>query len=140
LVRDRWDIALWVKADGVHLGEHSASPSEVRHALRQFTPPKSPVLHISRAWHAIAEPPQACAQWLLVSPVAATRKGLPALRRDGPQQAVTRAEGRPVYALGGIEADDVGWIRACGAAGIAAIGSAYADPLKLVTASSARLP
>jgi thiamine-phosphate pyrophosphorylase len=133
-VRDRWDVALWADADGVHLGEHSASASEVRLALSHFGPPASPSRYISRAWHAVEETPDPHAQLLVVSPVAVTRKGLPALRSAGLARAVVTAKGRAVYALGGIEAEDVGWIKTCGAAGIAVIGSAYADPMKLVAA------
>jgi thiamine-phosphate pyrophosphorylase len=129
LVRDRLDLALWVNADGLHLTEQSVAAKDL-HAI----PPgegRRP-LWLTRAWHDVEQTPDPDAHALLIAPVAAARKGRAALGSAGLQRAVSNAAGRPVYALGGIDADHVSWVLASGAAGIAAISAVHGDPGTLI--------
>jgi thiamine-phosphate pyrophosphorylase len=137
LVRDRLDVALWVNADGVHLGEHSVPACELQAVMAAHGARSGTELWITRAWHDVHSPPDPHASALLVAPVAAARKGRPALGAAGLQQAVKNAGAKPVYALGGMGSEHGEWLGESGAAGIAAIGSAYTQPDNLLRSLNA---
>ena len=119
LVNDRADVALAVGADGVHLRVTSLPPQ----ALRQFAPPD---FLIGVSTHSLAEAQAAQdggATFITCGPVYETASkrasgaplGLTAFER------IARAVTLPVYALGGINADNLLEPFQHGAAGIAAI-------------------
>jgi thiamine-phosphate pyrophosphorylase len=129
LVRDRLDLALWVDADGVHLTEQSVAAKELAALATQL---RARPLWLTRAWHDPEQAPDPDAHGLLLAPVAAARKGRPALGSEGLQRALKNTGGRPLYALGGINAGDAAWVLASGAAGIAAISAVYGNPGTLI--------
>lgn len=140
-VADRLDLALLLRADGVHLGEASVSAPAARRLVGD-------AIHISRAWHAATLDSDAAGELdqvdaLLLSPVVEPRKGraalgLSALAALG-EQLRARNQACQLYALGGVSADSVAACRRAGAFGVAAIGAALAaDPIPLLEALELR--
>ena len=100
---------------------------------------------ISRAWHAAtldgaaATEELADVDALLVSPLFEPRKGRPALGLGAlgvlGEQLRARNRACPLYALGGVSAENAASCLGAGAAGVAAIGAALApDPRPLLNA------
>lgn len=117
-VNDRVDVALAVGADGVHLGRQSLDVTDVR-AL-------APALQIAVSTHAPDEVRAAArtgaVSFVVFGPIFDT----PSKRPYGAPLGLTAlrlacAEGIPVVALGGIEAEKISACRAAGASGIACI-------------------
>ena len=140
-VADRLDLALLLQADGVHLGEASVSATEARCLVGDR-------VLVSRAWHAPALRGTAASEELagvnalLVSPVLDARKGRPALGLGAlgvlGEQLRARNWAYPLYALGGVCAENAASCLSAGAAGVAAIGAALApDPRPLLNALGA---
>lgn len=137
-VADRLDLALLLRADGVHLGEASVSAAVARRLVGDS-------VLVSRAWHAPPLEDASTAEELhgvnalLVSPVLEPRKGRPALGVAAlgvlGEQLRARNWAYPLYALGGVSAENAASCLAEGAAGVAAIGAALApDPRPLLNA------
>lgn len=127
-VADRLDLALLLEADVLHLGEASVSAREAR---RVWPGTRA----ISRAWHPQALDDAANAELasvdaLLVSPVLGPRKGRPALGLRAfeawGEQLRARNQAYPLYALGGVSAENAATCLAAGATGVAAIGATLA--------------
>jgi thiamine-phosphate diphosphorylase len=125
VMNDRFDLALAVEADGVHLGQEDLPPDDVRRvagdalALGRST-------HEPGEWQRAAKEP---VDYVAFGPVFGTAskdtgydaRGLPALSE------VARAVApRPLVAIGGIDAERVAAVLAAGARG-AAVLSAVAD-------------
>lgn len=115
-INGRFDVALAVSADGVHLGGDAPSFADVR--ARAPT-----TLAIGVSLHGDESPPPG-ASWAIFAPVFPTRSkpdarpaGLGGLRA-----AVKRASGVPVYALGGIDHTRIVGCLDAGAAGVALRG------------------
>ncbi len=127
-VNDRADVALAVKADGVHLGGTSLAPADAARA--------APGLALAVSAHTAADVAAALASpapiaFALFGPVNDT----PAKRRYGPPVGVAALAdaarlGLPLVAIGGITADDVAAMYDAGASGVACIRAilAAADP------------
>ena len=119
IVNDRTDVALAAGVRGVHLRGDSAETVRVRAIVpRGFL--------VGRSVHSAAEATVrgAGTDFLIAGTVFHTASK-PGLNRPlGPDglEAVCRAVDRPVLAIGGMTADNIGDIGATGAAGIAAIG------------------
>jgi thiamine-phosphate pyrophosphorylase len=136
-VADRLDLALLLEADGLHLGEASVSARTARGWLREG-------MHVSRAWHQVALESAPLEELhgvdaLLVSPVLAARKGRPALGLPTfgalGEQLRARHQAYPLYALGGVTADNAAACLEAGATGVAAIAAALAEePAPLLAA------
>jgi len=120
VVNERTDIALAAGAHGVHLRADSASPAQVRAVVPEG-------FLIGRSVHGEAEamsPALAGADYFIAGTVFRTASkpaDTPLLGLDGLGR-ISRAAGRPVLAIGGVAADNVGDLAAAGASGIAAIG------------------
>ena len=120
VVNDRTDIALATRAHGVHLRADSINAARVRElAPAGFL--------IGRSVHARSEAVAAARSGVdyvvagTVYPTASKPENSPLLGLDGLRDLV-RAVDVPVLAIGGVVADKVWDIAACGAAGVAAIG------------------
>ena len=121
IVNDRVDVALAVGADAVQRTSTSLS-------VRDIIAVADKRLHIGASVHALQEAIDAESQgadWVVFGPVYDT----PSKRAYGPAQglarleAVARAVGVPVIAIGGITPERVAEVRAAGAAGVAVISA-----------------
>ena len=126
LINGRVDVALGLKADGVHLGRDALPPEAVRRIL-----PRGMLLGVSTHSREEALAAQAeGADFVTFGPVFFTPskarygppKGLDALRE------VSRAVSIPVYGLGGITPENASRVLASGAGGIACISAILAAP------------
>jgi thiamine-phosphate pyrophosphorylase len=114
LVSDRVDVALAVDADGVQLPEHGFAPEVARSLLGAHA-----LIGVSRHDEAsLIEAAARGADYATLSPVRAVEGKAPPLGIDGFARAIARAS-VPVYALGGVRAEDVGPLLARGARGVA---------------------
>lgn len=122
VVNDRVDIAIAVRADGVHLGQTDLSVADARRIAGDR-------LFIGVSTHDLDQVRAACAagaDYLGFGPVFATAtKANPAPVRgiEGLRAAVVAAGRVPIVAIGGITARDVGALYETGAAAICAIGA-----------------
>ncbi|MGE0665264.1 MAG: thiamine phosphate synthase [Sphingomonadales bacterium] len=113
-------LAARVGADGLHLPEwQSARIVPIRR--------RRPAWLITAAAHgavALRRAARAGADAAFLSPVFPTRSH-PGARHLGPVRfaALARSTDMPVYALGGVDGGNIMRLRACGSAGIAAIGA-----------------
>jgi thiamine-phosphate pyrophosphorylase len=121
IVNDRVDVALAVGADAVQRTSTSLS-------VRDMIAVADKRLHIGASVHVLEEAIDAerqGADWVVFGPVYDT----PSKRAYGPAQglarleAVARAVGVPVIAIGGITPERVTEVRAAGAAGVAVISA-----------------
>ncbi len=123
IVNARFDIALAVGADGVHLGVDDLAPA----AVRRVVPPGF-VIGVSVGNQHEAERALQ-ADFVGIGPVFSRGDVEGAL---GPQGfgALARQCARPAVAIGGIDANNVADVMAAGAAGIAVISALFgsADP------------
>lgn len=128
LINDRVDIALGVRADGVHLPQEGIPPSAVRKLV-------GPDLLIGASTHSLAEARDAeteGADFVVLGPVFET----PSKLRYGPPvgiealRQVARELSIPVFAIGGIDAGRVPEVLGAGAHGVAVISALLAadDP------------
>ena len=124
-VNDRFDLALAAAADGVHLGQHDLPPARVPPEARRR-------LLLGRSTHTAEEVEAARSEpvdYVAFGPVFATSskdaehppRGLARLAA-----AVAASGGRPVVAIGGIDAANAAEVRAAGALAVAVV-SAVAD-------------
>lgn len=125
IVNDRVDLAWMAGAAGVHLGQEDLPPGAARRLL-------GPDAVIGYSTHTIDQIERASADdvsYVAVGPVFGTRTkdtgydavGVPLVR-----EAVRRAAGRPVVAIGGITLDTATQVWAAGAAGVAVISDLLA--------------
>ena len=124
LVNDRVDVAIATGASGVHLGEHSLPPMEVRELISQRLAGRKFLLGASvHSLEGAVEAEQAEADYVIFGPVYST----PSKAGFGPPQGIQRLREVcqrltiPVLAIGGITRENAGNVMAAGAAGIAAI-------------------
>ncbi len=124
LVNDRLDVAITTGASGVHLGEHSLPPMEVRKLISQRLAGRKFLLGASvHSMEGAVEAEQAEADYVIFGPVYST----PSKAGFGPPQGSQRLREVcqrltiPVLAIGGITLESAGDVMAAGAAGIAAI-------------------
>jgi thiamine-phosphate pyrophosphorylase len=121
IVNDRVDVALAADADGVHLGQTDLPLAEAR----RFAPD----LWIGVSTHNLDQVRAACdagADYLGFGPVFATstkRNPDPVQGLDGLRAAVAAATGRPVVAIGGITAAQIGDVYRTGVHAVCAISA-----------------
>jgi thiamine-phosphate pyrophosphorylase len=128
LINDRLDVALGVDADGVHLGQASLPPGAARGLL-------GPEKLIGVSTHSLEEALAAekdGADFVLFGPVYWT----PSKAAYGPPLGVSALKktvdkiSLPVYAIGGVNKDNLETAKAAGARGVALISAiiSAADP------------
>jgi thiamine-phosphate pyrophosphorylase len=133
VVNDRFDLALALEADGVHLGQGDLPPARVPAAARER-------LLVGRSTHTEAELAAALAEdvdYVAQGPVFETRSKQTTHATRGVARAASAAQAAaplPLVAIGGI---DVAGARALGRAGVGAIAvigavAAADDPLAAV--------
>ena len=121
IVNDRLDVALAADADGIHLGQTDLPIEEVRRL--------APELWIGISTHNLDQVRAACdagADYLGFGPVFATATKLhpdPVQGLDALRSAVAQAAGRPVVAIGGITAAQVGDVYRTGVHAVCAISA-----------------
>lgn len=121
IVNDRLDVALAADADGIHLGQTDLPIEEVRRL--------APELWIGISTHNLDQVRSACdadADYLGFGPVFATATKLhpdPVQGLDALRAAVAQAAGRPVVAIGGITAAQVGDVYRTGVHAVCAISA-----------------
>jgi thiamine-phosphate pyrophosphorylase len=118
IVNDRIDLALAVEADGVHLGQGDLPPALARRLL-------GPERLIGRSTHCLSQLQQAVADgcdYVGVGPVHATptKPGREPVGLDYVHQAAA-ASPIPFFAIGGIDAGNLGAVRAAGATRVAVV-------------------
>lgn len=128
-VNDRFDLALAVEADGVHLGQEDLPPRRIPEALRER-------LLVGRSTHTSEQLRAACAEpvdYVAFGPVfqsgsKAQRYGARGV--DALSRAVSLVAPRPLVAIGGIDGERLPRVRRAGAAGFAVIAAVAAadDP------------
>jgi thiamine-phosphate pyrophosphorylase len=120
-VNDRIDLALALRADGVHLGRRSVTVADARALL-------PPGTWISLSCHGPSEVAEAAAlgaDLALLSPIFSSPGKGPPIGVAALREARARAPaGFPVVALGGVDAGNAG---ACFAAGATAAAAIRAD-------------
>jgi thiamine-phosphate pyrophosphorylase len=142
-VGDRLDLAVLLRADGVHLSEASVTSADARAFARRYGQRWA----VSAAAHAAERCLAASEDALLLSPSMAPRKGRPALGLEGLRRArrvwATRSEALGscrLYALGGVTSQNARALLEAGADGVALIGELFEPgaPTALVNALGIR--
>ena len=140
-VNDRLDLALSLGVSDVHLKTASLDVA----AARTLFESRSVHGLVTRALHAddsasvepatdsVSRSHEARPDAWLLSPVCQTRKGRAALGFAGLNRWVKRLP-EPVFALGGVCAEDAATCLEAGAQGVAVIGAFYEEPLSLARA------
>jgi len=135
-VNDRVDLALWLAADALHLGEGSVSVPDARRLWGDGW--------VSLACHDPEAAAPAGVDAVILSPIVAPRKGSPALGLGALERArrrlVAGQRGETLLvALGGVTEATAGACLAAGAGAVAAIGAALDrdDPGPLLAAVGA---
>ncbi len=130
IINDRADVALALKADGVHLGQDDLPPEAARRLLGEAA-------IIGYSTHNVAQAVEAAGMpidYLAIGPIYATTSkekpdavvGLEGLRR------VREAVGRlPLVAIGGINHENAREVIAAGADSVAVINAVLAEPLEI---------
>lgn len=134
-VNDRFDLALALEADGVHLGQQDLPPARIPLPWRER-------LWIGRSTHTEAQLEAALAEpvdYLAFGPVFESGSKQQAYGARGVEAlgaAAARAAPRPLLAIGGVDAARAGALRRAGAAGFAVIGAVAgsSDPVAAVRA------
>ena len=125
LINDRVDVALAVNADGVHLGQKSLPVDAVRQVAGS--------LLIGVSAHSLSEAREAeegGADFITVGPVFDT----PSKRMYGPPLGpdllarIVQAIHLPVFAIGGINLQNLRDIASCGISGVAVISAILSAP------------
>lgn len=135
VVNDRFDLALALGADGVHLGQDDVPPARLPAAARER-------LLVGRSTHDLEQLAAAAAEpvdYLALGPLfGTTSKATPhaPLGVDVAREAARRAAPLPLVAIGGIDARRAAELAAAGVAGVAVISAVAgaADPLAAVRA------
>ena len=135
IVNDRADLAGMSGAAGAHVGQEDLPPAAARRLL-------GPAAIVGLSTHTTAQIDGAAAEpvdYVAVGPVFGTRTkdtGYNAVGLPLVSEAVVRAKGRPIVAIGGITLDNAREVIAAGASGVAVITDLLAtnDPAARVAA------
>jgi thiamine-phosphate pyrophosphorylase len=126
IVNDRCDLAMAVKADGVHLGQDDLPIGDARRVLQAK-------MIIGISTHTAAQVREAAAlkpDYIGFGPIFRTSTKAdhdPVVGLDG-LRAARALTTLPIFAIGGITADSVGEILAAGADGVAVISAVLNAP------------
>ena len=132
LINDRVDIALALKADGVHLGQGDLPPSAARRLLGDQAIIGLSTHNMEQACRATSLP----IDYLAIGPIFATSsKGNadPVVGLEGLRQARKTVGRISLVAIGGISQEQVSQVLVAGADAVAVIGAILANPQEIVT-------
>jgi thiamine-phosphate diphosphorylase len=127
VVNDRFDLALLLDADGVHLGQEDLPPARLPEAARRR-------LLVGRSTHTLREAERAADEpvdYVAFGPLFGTASKTTPWGARGPdalRSVVERVAPLPVVAIGGIGADNAARALAAGARGVAVISAVAAAP------------
>jgi thiamine-phosphate pyrophosphorylase len=125
IVNDRPDVALAADADGVHLGQNDLSPALARELL-------GPDSIVGMSTHSPEQFDRAApeADYLCAGPVweTPTKPGRPAAGLDLIRHAGKSGEDRPWFAIGGIDAGNLGEVVDAGARRIVVVRAVTDSP------------
>lgn len=130
IINDRVDIAIAVKAAGVHLGQDDMPPTEARRILGEEA-------IIGYSTHTIEQVRAAAnlpVDYIAFGPVFPTlTKKSPdnVVGLDGLKAAKQAVGGRQLVAIGGIDDSNLLWVLAAGADSAAMIGSLLSEPQQI---------
>jgi thiamine-phosphate pyrophosphorylase len=132
IINDRADIALALKADGVHLGQHDLPPAAARELLGQQA-------IIGFSTHSLEQAKEAArlpVDYIAIGPIFETSSKEnpdPVVGLDG-LRLVRQAIGEiPLVAIGGIRLENIGEVLKAGADAVAAISLLLAEPPEIET-------
>lgn len=131
IINDRVDIALALKADGVHLGQTDLPPAYAREILGEKAIIGFSTHNLQQAVEAIELP----IDYLAIGPVYATQtKENPEkpVGIDGVKRVRAAVGDFPIVAIGGITSENFREILQSGANSLAVIGDLLCDPTKIV--------
>lgn len=123
LINDRVDVAKVVEADGVHLPENGLPPS----AARMLLGAQATIGVSCHDAESLARAAQEGADFAVLGPVFDVPNKAPALALQA-FAALVKASDLPVFALGGVDADNASALIAAGARGVAVIRAVFAAP------------
>lgn len=130
IINDRVDIALALRADGVHLGQEDMPPQAARKLLGDKPLIGFSVHNVEQAKVAAAMP----VDYLGIGPVfpTATKQNPdPVIGVDGVQRTRQVAGDMPLVAIGGITSNNIAGVLDAGANAVALISDLLADPLEI---------
>ena len=122
LINSRTDIALAIGADGVHLRSNDVPPGKVRKVWRLAGGAKEPTVAVS--CHTMADveaAEESGADFVVFGPVFG-KNGFPELGETGLESLHSMCRANiPIFALGGVTAENAGACRDAGVKGVAGI-------------------
>jgi thiamine-phosphate pyrophosphorylase len=138
VVNDRFDLALAVEADGVHLGQDDLPPARIPAALRERLLVGRSTHTLEQALAELTEP----VDYVAFGPVFGTHSKQSGWGPRGPEalaEVVRRVAPRPAVAIGGIDRHNAGSVVGAGA-GVAVISAvAAAEDPEAATRELARI-
>jgi thiamine-phosphate pyrophosphorylase len=127
IINDRVDIALALKADGVHLGQDDLSPEAARRIL-------GPEAIIGFSTHTLEQALAAMdmpIDYIAIGPIFGTstkEKADPPLSIDGLRRVRKAVNTKPLVAIGGLTLENSAAVLAAGADALAIIGDIWIQP------------
>jgi thiamine-phosphate pyrophosphorylase len=128
IVNDRVDVALAIKADGVHLGQDDLPPESARRLLGDRA-------LIGYSTHSLEQARKAAnlpVNYLAVGPIFATRtkqrNADPAVGLEGLSRIRAATGAIPLVAIGGITSKNAAQVLSMGADAVAVIGELFSPP------------
>ena len=130
IINDRVDVALALKADGVHLGQNDLPPAAARRVLGDKAVIGFSTHNVEQAIRAVKLP----IDYIAIGPIFATstkKNPDPAVGLLGLRQ-VRKAVGKmPLVAIGGITRENASEILAAGADAVALISAIISEPAEI---------
>jgi thiamine-phosphate pyrophosphorylase len=130
IINDRVDIALALKADGVHLGQDDLLPEAARRLLGERAIIGFSTHNLEQAEAAISMP----VDYIAIGPIFSTATKAspdPVVSLDGLRR-VRAVVGRiPLVAIGGITAENAAEVMSAGADAVAVVSAILADPSRI---------
>lgn len=130
IINDRVDIALAVKADGVHLGQDDLPPEVARRVLGAEATIGYSTHNLEQVRHALALP----IDYLAIGPIFSTTSKSdtePVLGLEGLRAVRKMISTLPIVAIGGITHQNANSVIEAGATSVAVISTLLSDPKRI---------